>query len=437
MPSSGGRPWAWVPTLYFAQGLPNAIATTVAVVLYERLGLSATETAFHTSWLYVPWVAKFMWAPLVEVYGRARSWVLGGQLALAGVLVALGLSLGSAAFLPLSLACFWLLTLCSATHDIAADGFYMQALVERQQALFIGIRNTFFRLALIAGQGGLLKLAGALETQGAGVVPAWRTAFFAAGAALALLALWHAWAMPRPSSGAQSTEAEHAGARALPAGDVVRAGAAWRATRASFASFFARPALGRVLAYLVLYRFAEAQLAKIAPIFLVEERALGGLGLSTERLAEIYAGLGPALLLTGGILGSFVCARDGLRAWRWPMAFALNVPNLVYVYLALAQPTSSWTIAACVGLEQFGYGFGFCAYMLSLLALCAGPHRTSHYALCTGFMALGMMLPGMVSGRIADELGYAAFFGWVCVATLPSFAVCALVPLDPEFGKRT
>lgn len=425
---TSGRPWAWVPTLYLAQGLPNAIATTVAAVLYQRLGLSATEIAFYTSWLYLPWVVKPLWAPLVEVFGSARQWILAGQLALAAVLGALGLALGSEAFLPLTLACFWLLTLCSATHDIAADGFYMQALVERQQTLFVGIRNTFFRLALIAGQGGLLKLAGALETRGAGIVPAWRYAFFAAGASFALLALWHAWALPRPVADAAAATAEPRGS--------ARASVAWRAMRTSVASFFAQPALGRVLAYLLLYRFAEAQLAKIASIFLLEERARGGLGLSTERLAEIYGGLGPVLLLTGGILGGLVCARHGLRAWRWPMACALNLPNGLYVYLALEQPSSPWTIAACVGLEQFGYGFGFCAYMLTLLALCRGPHRITHYALCTGFMALGMMLPGMESGRLKDELGFAGFFVWVCIATLPSFAVCALVPLEREFGKR-
>jgi PAT family beta-lactamase induction signal transducer AmpG len=315
----------------------------------------------------------------------------------------------------------WQLALASATHDIAADGFYLLALPSHRQAAFVGVRSTCYRLAMITGQGGLVWLAGWLETRWGDVTHAWIAVFGVAAAFFVAIAAYHAWALPRP---------EHDGmAVAQPVRGITGSAAAENAGGffEVFVAFFRKPGIGAALAFLLLYRFAEAQLLKLVTPFLLDPRAAGGLGLRTEDVGFVYGTLGVAALIAGGLAGGVAIARFGLKRMLWPMLLAMYVPNLVFIALALAQPASLAVVGAALTVEQFGYGFGFTAYMLYMMLIAEGEHRTAHYAICTGFMALGMMLPGMASGWIQELVGYRWFFVWVCVACLPSIAAVAKV----------
>jgi PAT family beta-lactamase induction signal transducer AmpG len=425
-------PWRWIPTLYFGQGIPYVVVMTLSVVLYKNLGVSNTDIALYTSWLYLPWVIKPLWSPLVDLLGRKRGWIVGLQFTLGAALAMVALTLPLADAWRASLAVFWLMAFASATHDIAADGFYMLALPQRTQAAFVGVRSTFYRLAMIAGQGGLVMLAGWLaQRQGgtpAAVVAAWRSVFWLLAGGFVTAALWHAWALPRPTADLPAPRRAHLVGDAL----------------AVFAAFFRQPDIGRILAFLLLYRLAEAQGLKLVTPFLLDPVAAGGLGLSTQAVGMAYGTVGVAALTLGGLLGGWVISRGGLKRVLWPLMLAMHLPNLLFVALASVQPTSLWVVSAALAAEQFGYGFGFTAYLVFMLMVAEGaapdgsenPHKTAHYAICTGFMALGMMLPGMAAGWLQSRLGYAAFFIWVCVATLPSFVAAALVRIDPAFGRK-
>ena len=419
MQIEAARPWRWVPTLYFAQAVPYIVAMTVSVVMYKTLGISNTDIALYTSWLYLPWVIKPLWSPLVDMFATKRGWILAMQLAVGASLAMVALTLPASHFFQLSLAMLWLLAFASATHDIAADGFYMLALEQHRQAAFVGVRSAFFRVGMIGAQGGLVYLAGTLGDFTGDVTAAWSIVFGIAGAMFAILCAWHHFVLPAPAADGPVAHEDFL-----------------RGFAASFASFFRRKDIGRILAFLVLFRFAEAQALKLVTPFLLDPRDAGGLGLSTEDVGIVYGTLGVIALTTGGLLGGIAIARGGLRRWLWPMVVAMHVPNLVFVYLAFAQPASIVTICAALAIEQFGYGFGFAAFLLYMVMVSDGPTRTSHYAICTGFMALGMMLPGMASGWLQEKLGYASFFTWVCFATIPSFLVAARVRVDPDFGAR-
>lgn len=612
--SSGG--WAWVPTLYFAQGIPYVAVMFLSVVLYKRLGLSNADIALYTSWLYLPWVVKPLWSPVVELIRTKRWWVVATQLVIGAGLAGVGLTIPASGFVQWTLIFFWLLAFSSATHDIAADGFYMLGLNAHDQAWFVGVRSTFYRMAMIAGQGAIVMLAGLLETatglpaaqievraspqfaasapwsplelaqtggggesrlvlspgtlelatsgmakadveelvararawnqtngftvshaapaaaaaaepswwrntvsdplggwlrkhfgptrtapaaggksgavgvvfvglsqplppgasevvanlslgsgdkslrlvegerlifnpanasraaavvaqldpkvSGAtsarfkitsGRIPlAWSLTFLAMAGVFLCFCLWHAWKLPRPA-GDQTAAAQGFGG-------------VLSAFFETFRSFFAKPMACRAVAFILLYRFAEAQLIKVASLFLLDAREAGGLGLSTGQVGFVYGTVGVISLTLGGILGGFAAARHGLRFWLPWMVLAINLPNVVYVYLTQAQPTSLLVVNACVAVEQFGYGFGFTAFMLYLIYFSRGPRSTAHYAICTGFMALGMMLPGMFSGWLQSLVGYPNFFIWVMVATLPGFAVAALVRVEADFGRK-
>ena len=425
MPVSPGRPelsapasaWRWVPTLYLVQGLPYAAVMSLAVVMYKNLGVSNTEIALYTSWLYLPWVIKPLWSPLVELFGSARGWVLAMQFVCGLALAMVGLSLPGPWMLGASLAVFWLLAFASATHDIAADGFYLQALPPRQQAAFVGVRSTAYRVAMIGSQGGLVVLAGWWQEHHGDAATAWAAVFALLGAMLLLFAAFHAWALPRGD--------EAAAQRPRPSGR-----AAWRAAMAIVGDFFRRPGLARILAFLLLYRFAEAQLLKLVVPFLLDPPAQGGLGLSTQAVGLVYGTVGVLALTVGGLLGGWLIARHGLVRCLWPLVCCLNLPNLVYVALAWWQPGSLVLVSAAIGVEQFGYGLGFAAYLVFMLRMADGPHPIAHFAIGTGFMALGMMLPGMAAGWLQAQLGYLGFFGWVCLACLPSFLAVAALRLD-------
>lgn len=401
-------PWGWVPTLYFAEGLPYVAVMTLSVILYKRLGLSNTEIALYTSWLYLPWTIKPLWSPIVDLLKSKRWWIIGMQ-----SLVGAGLA-GVAFFIPTdwwvqaSLACFWLMAFSSATHDIAADGFYMTALPPEGQSLFVGIRNTFYRLASIFGQGVLVMLAGWLEISTGNIALAWSLTFYLTAALFIALTAWHCFALPHPATDAfrpnlslKQLSHEFAG---------------------TFSSFFRKKNLGLVLFFLLTYRLGESQLVKIVSPFLLDNPAQGGLGLSTATVGMIYGTVGVAALLAGGIAGGWLVSRQGLKRWMVPMALAINLPDLLYVYLAAELPQNIWLITGCVVVEQLGYGFGFTAYTLFLIHIATGKHPAAHYAIGTAFMALGMMLPGMPAGWLQEQMGYTMFFIWVCLWTIPGIA---------------
>ena len=604
-------PWWWVPSLYFAQGLPFVVVMSVSVIFYKRLGVSNAQVALYTSLLYLPWVAKPLWSPIVDVLRTKRWWILTMQLLVGAGLAGVALSLPAPDFFRWTLAFFWMLAFSSATHDIAADGFYMLALPAHDQAWFVGIRSTFYRIAVITGQGLLVMVAGALETrtgfpdvvvairatdspaaalsfnasawtpsrsedlvrivtradelqvglrprkadevnalveaarswnvdhgfygteekvrQASGSKPRWIESLekiiigyfgpaqpikaphgIAGDAAVAMFALTGPvpagqtvevvfehdsgdesfkviegnrfsiteknWAVPfaavveldhrvdnvtsatfRVRSGNffvawastfylaagifVAVCAYHAFALPRPAGDRNESVGSrrWMTDFAtSFLSYFQKKHILATVAFLLLYRFAESQLVKLAPPFLLEMREAGGLAFSTGEVGFVYGTVGILSLLLGGILGGWAAARSGLRFWLPWMALAINLPNLTYVFLSSVQPESFLVVNLAVAVEQFGYGFGFAGYMLYMLYAARGEHETAHYAICTGLMALGMMLPGMFSGWLQQLIGYQHFFIWVMLATIPSFLVTALVyfHIDPGFGRR-
>jgi len=605
-------PWTWIPTLYLAQGLPFAVVNTLSIILYKSLGVSNADIAFYTAWLYLPWVLKPLWGPVVDILRTRRWWIWTMQLVLGAGFAAVGLSIPLPAFFKFTLAFFYLLAFTSATHDIAADGFYMLATTEKEQAFFVGVRSTFFRLALITGQGLLVILAGHLqahtglpkvelevtarpgaplverlefETVPAGAegdlrILAQPTALDIApqprapaevGALLAAARTWNQtngfyrsategraieqrpgepswwkrnigepfgrWLRERfgPESRARAEFAGNVGvarlqlsrapgrevvvATAFKSGDksvLVAEGArlvfddtnwerpalvvfqldpklrtetrarfelrsgnlrlSWMATFGvlvllfvalalyhrwilpypendrpgearnipaflkeffrTFGAFFRKPGIVATVLFLLVYRFGEAQLVRMVAPFLLDAREAGGLGLTTGQVGWVYGTVGVIALTCGGLLGGFVVARHGLKFWLWPMVFIIHVPDAVFIYLAYAQPDSLNVISAMVALEQFGYGFGFTAYMLYMIYVARGAHQTAHYALCTGFMALGMMVPGMWSGWLQELIGYQHFFVWVILATIPSFLVVLLISVDPEFGRK-
>ena len=415
--------WSWIPTLYFAEGLPLIVVMAVSTVMYKNLGVSNTEIALYTSMLYLPWTIKPLWSPLVDLIGSQRGWVVVMQAVIAASMFGVAFLTPSPAFFVATLACFWVMAIGSATHDIAADGFYMSTMSARDQAWFVGIRSSFYRLATIAGSGLLVMLAGYLsEANDEGVSlmsmsGAWSTAFMAAASLYAAFAVYHLFFLPRPPVREKQSIGSFTGA--LDGfGEV-------------FLSFFQKKHVWWAVAYMLLYRFSESQLAKLKAPFLLDEVEEGGIGLTTTNLGWLDGTIGVTLLTIGGIVGGLILARDGLRKWLFPMALAINLPNAAYAYLAFTQPEQQWVVAAVIFIEYLGYGLGFSAYMLYMLYFSRGEHQTAHYAICTGFMALGMMIPGMFCGAVQEALGYDWFFVWVSVAMLPSLVVTLLTPV-PE-----
>ena len=414
--------WTWIPSLYFAEGLPYVAVMTVSVILYKRLDISNTAIAFYTSWLYLPWIIKPLWSPLVDLLSTRRNWIVVMQVLIGAAFAAIALTIPADNFFRYTLAAFWLVAFSSATHDIAADGFYILSLDDHDQAWFVGIRNTFYRLAMITGQGLLVMVAGSLEGSTGNVPLAWSITFYLLAAIYLALFAWHRRVLPR-------VDADVAGSFESMQGLLAR-------FVETFVAFFRKPYIGRVLAFLLLYRIAEAQLVKLASPFLLDEAAVGGLALGTAEVGFVYGTVGALMLTLGGIAGGLLAARQGLKYWLWWMVAAINIPNAVYILLAVLRPDSFLLINIAVGIEQLGYGFGFTAYTLYMIYVSRGEHSTAHFAICTGFMALGMMLPGLASGWLQEALGYQLFFVWVLLATIPSFIVVALIPLDAGFGRK-
>jgi PAT family beta-lactamase induction signal transducer AmpG len=421
-PARSRAPWAWIPSLYLAEGLPYVVVMTVSVIMYKGFGISNTDIALYTSWLYLPWVIKPFWSPLVDLLGTRRRWIWVMQLLIGGGLGGVALTIPVPHMFQWTLAIFWLMAFSSATHDIAADGFYMLATTPQDQAFFVGVRSMFYRGATIFGQGLIVTFAGLIEQQSGSKTHAWTLAMAVLALLFLAFGLWHSWVLPRPESDR--------------AGNVRRFPEFVKEFLATFGSFFRKPGIGTLVAFLLLYRLGEAQLVKMVAPFLLDPRDHGGLALTTASVGVVYGTFGILALTLGGVAGGIVASRDGLKKWLWPMLFAIHVPDAVFIYLAYTQPTSLWIIQACVVLEQFGYGFGFTAFLLYMIHISRGEHQTAHYAICTGFMAMGMMFPGMWSGWLQDHIGYRHFFVWVILATVPSFLVAARIPLEDEFGKQ-
>jgi MFS transporter, PAT family, beta-lactamase induction signal transducer AmpG len=415
-------PWFWIPTLYLAEGLPNVLVASVSVVLYKNLGVSNAAIAFYTGWLYLPWVIKPLWSPVVDLLKTRRQWIWAMQLILGAGLAGVALTIPAPHFFQLTLAFFWLLSFGSATHDIAADGFYMLATTEREQSFFVGIRSMFYRVATIAAQGGLVILAGQIYRRTGNYSSAWSMAFALVAGIYLCFGFYHWFILPRPSGDEPKIAAPK---------DFL---AEFFKT---FGAFFQKPKIVIVLLFLLSYRLGEAQLVKMFQPFLLDPRTVGGLGLTNDQLGLVYGTVGIVVFILGALLGGFAVSRRGLKFWLWPMLLAIHLPDAVFIWLAYAQPESLFAIGAGVAVEQFGYGFGFTAFMLYMIYIARGEHQTAHYAICTGFMALGMMLPGMWSGWLQEKIGYPHFFVWVILATIPSFIVAMKIPLDAEFGKRT
>ncbi|HNW59374.1 MAG TPA: MFS transporter [bacterium] len=612
--SAARSPWSWIPSLYFAEGIPYVVIMTVSVIMFKRLGLSNTDIALYTSWLYLPWVIKPLWSPVVDILKTKRFWITSMQLVIGLGFLAIALAIPLPHFLLYTLAILWILAFASATHDIAADGFYMLGLTDVQQAWFVGIRSTFYRFAMITGQGLLIILAGYIEghsgldavtvpiqaapeaaevqllhpdalasppaggglrlicqpetlTIRAAVQPraridslfhfahAWNLehGFYPAERAAAAVPVggpsWWSRQVSQPLAGwlrhhfgeerqvaalgaagagnvgalyfrlseppaagrevivsfgresgdksinlvegsrlvfternwkvpaialiqldprlervASSRYVARAGNIPLswsvtflvlgalfflffiyhrfilprPAADVgVQASNFLKQFLETFVSFFRRKHIGAILAFLLLYRFGEAQLVKLIHPFMLDSRELGGLGMTTGEVGLVYGTIGIIALTVGGLLGGFVVPRRGLKFWLFPMLLIIHLPDLAFIYLSQAQPDSLWIVSCFVALEQFGYGFGFTAYMLYMIYVAGeGEHKTAHYAICTGLMALGMMVPGMFSGWLQEIIGYRHFFIWVVFATLPSFIAAYFIPLEGEFGKK-
>ncbi len=615
-------PWWWVPSLYYAEGIPYVVVMTVSVIMYKRMGISNTDIALYTSWLYLPWVIKPFWSPVVDLLRTKRLWIITMQLFVGAGLGAVGLTIPMPGYFTMTITIFWLMAFSSATHDIAADGFYMLGLSKHDQAWYVGVRSTFYRFAMITGQGLLIILAGFIESHSglgalnipieattkarevrtmtlndlsllpepgalklrhapetliihtgqrpkaevdsilnaarewnksaghiqmtngashlsttenektnqpgwwsrvvvknleswlrgnfgasqaevntpggvgnvgiiyfylsgqpepgqeyvvnfgrragdksisliagerfifnaqnwnqpalaviqldpklrtgsvatfgiqAGNIPlSWAITFFFLGGLFILFFVYHKFMLPRPGTDVPRS--------------VQNGGEFFRNYLKTFALFFKKENIGLSIAFLLLYRLGESQLVKLASPFMLDAQEIGGLALTTGQVGFVYGTIGILMLTLGGLLGGFLAARNGLKYWLWYMAIAINLPDALYIYLSLVQPDSFLIINICVGIEQFGYGFGFTAYMLYMIFISEGEYKTSHFAITTGFMALGMMIPGMFSGWLQEIVGYQHFFIWVLVATIPGFILLYFLPLDPAFGKKS
>ena len=416
------NPWAWVPTLYFAEGVPYVAVMTISLIMYKRLGLSNTDITLYTSWLYLPWVIKPLWSPFVDMLKSKRWWIVTMQLLIGAALAGVAFTIPGPWWLQASLCFFWLMAFSSATHDIAADGFYMLGLDQHEQAYFVGIRSTFYRIATIFSSGLLVGLAGALQVLTRNIRYSWSLVFYLMAGLFIALWLYHSWALPKPSEDGEKTQKTVSGIL--------------NEFKETLFTFFQKPQVWIGLCFMLFYRMPEGLLAKVSALFLVDVAHKGGLGLSDGEYGLVQGTVGVIGLTLGGILGGLCASRDGLKRWLWPMVMAITLPDLVYVYLSYVLPSSLLVINVCVFIEQFGYGFGFSAYMLYLIYYSQGNHKTSHYALCTAFMALSMMIPGLFAGALQEAVGYQVFFLIVVAACSLTYIVTWFLDIDPEFGKK-
>ena len=432
------NPWWWVPTLYFAEGVPYFVVNNISVMMFTKMGVPNGDMSFFTTLLYFPWFLKGLWGPIVDVVKTKRWWIVGMQVLMTALMVILTITLPKPdvatiasgatpiSMFTLTLVLFIIAAFASATHDIAADGYYMLAHSPSSQAAFIGVRSTFYRIASVFGQGVLVAIAGIIETRTDDIPLSWQITLGVSAVVFFLITLYHIFVLPhsaddkpRISEGASAT----AGIT-----EFLR----------SFESFITKPGCLLAIAFMLLYRLPEGFLIKLCMPFLVHSTAEGGLGLSTETVGIVYGTIGVVALLGGGIVGGLFASKLGLKKSLWWMAAGMTLPCLTFVYLAVAQPTNLAIITTALCIEQFGYGFGFTAYMLYMMYFSEGEFKTSHYAICTAFMALSMMLPGFVAGYIQEAIGYVNFFWMVMACCFATLVVTYLVDrkIDPEYGKK-
>lgn len=421
-------PWAWIPTLYFAQGIPYFIVNNISVMMFTKMGVPNGEMALFTSLLYLPWTIKPFWSPFVDIVKTKRWWTVTMQVIMSVAFILLTLSIPhpaeevvAAGTTPISLFgvtlfLFIVTAFASATHDIAADGFYMLALRQDEQAEFVGIRSTFYRLASIFGQGVLVAIAGAIELKYDDIPLSWTVTMLITAVLFSLVTLYHLFVMPRPAADKSVLTPGTADVKAI-----------FREFGHTFATYFTKSGVWLAIAFMMLYRLPEAFLLKMCMPFLVAGKEAGGLGLSTEQVGIAYGTIGVLFLVVGGILGGVFASRVGLKRSIWWMAACMTLPCLTFVYLATCQPDSLLVISASIAIEQFGYGFGFTAYMLYMMHFSEGEFKTSHYAICTAFMALSMMIPGMFAGYLQEAAGYVGFFWIVIACCAATVAVTTLV----------
>lgn len=412
-----------MPTLYFAEGIPYVAVMTIALILYKQLGLSNAEITFYTSWLYLPWVIKPLWSPFVDIIKTKRWWITTMQLLIGAAFGGVAFTIPTSFWLQGTLCFFWLMAFSSATHDIAADGFYMLGLSQHDQTWFVGIRSTFYRLANIFGQGILVMIAGNLQVIFRNSIAySWSLLFYGCTGMFIALWLWHAYVLPKPAE-----DRPH---------DDIKPSVIFQDFLGSIKTFFQKEQVVIGLLFMLFYRMPEGLLAKVSALFLIDAAHNGGLGLSPQEYGFVQGTVGVIGLTLGGIIGGMLASRDGLKKWLWPMVCAITLPDIVYVYLAYDLPSSLSIINVCIFIEQFGYGFGFTAYMLYLIYYSRGAYKTSHYALCTCFMALSMMIPGLFAGALQEFTGYRTFFIIVMALCSVTFLVASLLKINPEFGKK-
>ncbi|MBR5593526.1 MAG: MFS transporter [Bacteroidaceae bacterium] len=414
--------WLWIPTLYFASGLPYHAITSISDIMYKDMGISNASIALYTSILLIPWTIKPLWSPIVEMMGTRRKWTLASQLLLAVCFAAIALVIPSGHFLVLTLAAFLVGAFVSSTHDIALDGFYMLALPQEKQSFFSGIRNTFYRIATVFSSGVLVMLANRLGNSLGSDTLAWSTTFAITGIIMLVLWFYHTKTMPTAEKDIPRTT-KNIRSVFTNYGEIIK-------------SYFSKPGIWQALLFLLLFRFPEAQLAKMGKLFLMDSSAGGGLALDKGDIGFIYGVVGVIGLIAGGIAGGICISRKGLKYWLWPMVAAISLPDAVYIYMSFALPESLTAIGSCIFIEQLGYGFGFTAYTLYMIYFAQGKYPTAHFAISTAFMSLGMMLPGMFAGALQEWMGYKNFFIWITACTLITFIVSALIKIDPGFGKK-
>ncbi|MFA7419649.1 MAG: MFS transporter [Melioribacteraceae bacterium] len=491
------NPWTWVPSLYFTEAIPYVMVMSVSVMMYKNLKVSNADIAFFTSLLYFPWFLKFLWGPFIDMFKTKRFWTTTMQIIVSIALFGIALSLTTSMYWSLTLIVFAIMAFASATHDIAADGFYMLSLEQQQQSAFVGVRSTFYRVATIVGSGLLVVIAGQLAPS-LGYNSAWSIVFVIAGVLFILLFIYHKFILPYPVEDKGTLKEKMTGSQVgfLFGGFLLFAAifyvaflllssalslfgmiSPWKTIVSTillvmvavflfrtyvatfvekfeksekknavllpfieflkaFVIFMQKKDIWNILGFLLFFRFAEAQLVKLVQPFLLDPRDNGGLGLTTSEVGIVYGTVGIIALTLGGLIGGYVISKKGLKWWLWPMVIIMHTPDLAFVYLSQYQPTNFVLINLAVAFEQFGYGFGFTAYMIYMIMVSQGEHKTAHFAICTGIMALGMMLPGMYSGALQEQIGYQNFFLWVIISTIPGFIVAALVKIDPEFGKK-
>lgn len=414
-------PVAWVPTLYFAMGMPFVVLNMVCTLMYKGMGVSDTQIAFWTSLIMFPWTLKPLWSPFLEMYKTKKFFVVLTQM-LTGVMFALvAFALHLPNFFAVTIALLAVIALSGATHDIAADGTYMSVLSNEEQAKWIGWQGAFYNIAKIAATGGLVYLAGTFIKH-FGVTQAWMIIMLIIGIIMVVLGCYHFFILPTDGKKAEQGKSLKESLAEL-----------WGV----FADFFRKKHIWYYIAFIILYRFAEGFVMKIVPLFLKAPRAQQGLGLSEQEIGLLYGTFGAAAFVVGSILAGYYIARRGLQKSLFSLALVFNLPFVAYTLLALYQPHSLPLIGTGIVLEYFGYGFGFVGLTLFMMQQIApGRHQMSHYAFASGIMNLGVMLPGMMSGAVSDALGYRHFFVFVLFCTIPALLITWFVPFTYPDKKQ-